>query len=93
MSSCEGYPISDEDFDYDDNYDTFRETGVESGVQLGTVLPLEGSLADSVLFKNADWHEWDGGKAGGWPVRCTRNIVLVSSVAVMESSRTTYAVQ
>ncbi|CAM9886896.1 unnamed protein product, partial [Hapterophycus canaliculatus] len=38
------------------------------GVQLGTVLPLEGSLAETVLFKNADWHEWDGGKAGGWPV-------------------------
>ncbi|CAN0256705.1 unnamed protein product, partial [Ectocarpus sp. 12 AP-2014] len=40
----------------------------ETGVQLGTVLPLEGSLADSVLFKNVDWHDWDGGKAGGWPV-------------------------
>ncbi|CAM9865841.1 unnamed protein product [Pylaiella littoralis] len=60
-------PVTDEDFD-DDDYDTFRETGEESGVQLGTVLPLEGPLADSVLFKNVDWHEWDGGKAGGWPV-------------------------
>lgn len=75
-SCCEVGPVTDEDFD-DDDYDTFRETGEESGVQLGTVLPLEGSLADSVLFKNVDWHEWDGGKAGGWPVRCMRYDVRI----------------
>lgn len=58
----------DDDFDDDDEYENYH-TGEESGVQLGTVRPLEGSLAETVLFKDADWHEWDGGKAGGWPVR------------------------
>ncbi|CAM9111042.1 unnamed protein product [Ectocarpus sp. 13 AM-2016] len=61
--------VEDDDFDdYEDEYESFQGAGEESGVQLGTVLPLEGSLADSVLFKNVDWHDWDGGKAGGWPV-------------------------
>ncbi len=66
---CEGGAFADEDSE-DEDYDSFDEhdTDEESGVQLGTVLPLEGSLVDSVLFKNVDWHEWDGGKAGGWPV-------------------------
>ena len=68
---CEGGAYADEDFD-DDDYDSFDDGDEESGVQLGTVVPLEGSLADSVLFKNVDWHEWDGGKAGGWPVRLRR---------------------
>lgn len=69
--SGEGDPVAEDDFDedYDDDYDSFHQADEESGVQLGTVLPLEGSRADSVLFKNVDWHEWDGGKAGGWPVR------------------------
>lgn len=63
-------PVGEDDFDddFDDDYDSFRHTDEESGVQLGTVLPLEGSQADRVLFKNVDWHDWDGGKAGGWPV-------------------------
>lgn len=66
----EGDPVADDDLDddYDDEYDSFHQADEESGVQLGTVLPLEGTQADSVLFKNTDWHEWDGGKAGGWPV-------------------------
>lgn len=57
------------DSDSDDE-DMFNYTAGESGVQLGTVIPLEGS-PDRVLFKNVDWHDWDGGKAGGWPVRRT----------------------
>lgn len=66
-----GGPVAEDNFDddYEDDYDSFHQADEESGVQLGTVLPLEGSQADSVLFRNVDWHEWDGGKAGGWPVR------------------------
>lgn len=56
------------DDDSDDDEDIFDYATEESGVQLGTVVPLEGSQ-DRVLFKNVDWHDWDGGKAGGWPVR------------------------
>eukprot|EP00752_Nemacystus_decipiens_P006360 g5734.t1 len=65
-----GGPVAVDDFDddYDDDYDSFNPADDESGVQLGTVAPLEGSRADSILFKSVDWHEWDGGKAGGWPV-------------------------
>ena len=58
------------DDDSDDDEDIFNYAAGEGGVQLGTVIPLEGS-PDRVLFKNVDWHDWDGGKAGGWPVRRT----------------------
>lgn len=50
----------DEDFDDDEMFE-------ESEVQLGTVVPLAGP-PESLLFKDVDWHRWDGGKAGGWPV-------------------------
>lgn len=56
-----GAPEEDEDFDDDEIFE-------ESGVQLGTVVPLT-EPPGSLLFKNVDWHRWDGGKAGGWPVR------------------------
>lgn len=78
-------PAEDDDFDdYDDEYESFQGAGEETGVQLGTVLALEGSLADSVLFKNVDWHDWDGGKAGGWPVRYSivKDVRLLASVGV-----------
>ncbi|CAM9264410.1 unnamed protein product [Laminaria digitata] len=55
------------DDDSDEDEDIFAYANGQSGVQLGTVVPLEGSQ-DRVLFKNVDWHDWDGGKAGGWPV-------------------------
>ena len=54
----------------DDDEDLLNYAVGESWVQLGTVVPLEGSQ-DRVLFQNIDWHDWDGGKAGGWPVRRT----------------------
>lgn len=53
--------------DFDDD-DTLEDSSDESGVQLGTVVAIEGP-PETVLFRNTDWHGWDGGKAGGWPVR------------------------
>lgn len=80
MLCCkDGNGIEDEDEDYD-----LDEQGMdgESGVQLGTVVPFEGPTGE-LLFKNIDWHGWDGGKAGGWPVRsicilyCTAGAVVL----------------
>lgn len=62
------------DDDSDEDEDVFAYANGQSGVQLGTVVPLEGSQ-DRVLFKNVDWHDWDGGKAGGWPVRRTPTLL------------------
>lgn len=65
--SCEGdldgNGVEDDDFDDD--------IAEEGGVQLGVIAPIEGP-PDKILFKNIDWHGWDGGKAGGWPVSCFR---------------------
>lgn len=55
-----------EEDDDDDDYDL--DEACESGVQLGMVVEWEAS-ARQLLFTNTDWHDWDGGKAGGWPVR------------------------
>ncbi|CAM9427906.1 unnamed protein product, partial [Choristocarpus tenellus] len=47
-------------------------------VQLGIAIPLE-IPQEEILFRKVDWHSWDGGKAGGWPVRlCERWICLIS---------------
>lgn len=48
--------------------DSLEDPDQESGVQLGVVVPCEASTSN-LLFKAIDWHDWDGGKAGGWPVR------------------------
>lgn len=54
----------DEDFDDEENFEDAEE---ESGIQLGMVVPCEGR-EKTLLFRDIDWHDWDGGKAGGWPV-------------------------
>lgn len=54
----------DEDFDDEESFEDAEE---ESGVQLGMVVPCEGR-EKTLLFRDIDWHDWDGGKAGGWPV-------------------------
>lgn len=74
-----------DDFDDDDSFgDGDSATADESGVQLGTVVPLEGP-PESVLFRNVDWHDWDGGKAGGWPVRwkCWHNMHYICERLVL----------
>lgn len=76
------------DDDSDDDDDIFDYATEESGVQLGTVVPLEGSQ-DRVLFKNVDWHDWDGGKAGGWPVR--RSPTHYNSIIVTAAMRPQWA--
>ena len=84
--SCLGYTESEnahgktdaESDNYSEDSEDIDYAAGESGVQLGTVVPLEGPQA-RVLFKNVDWHDWDGGKAGGWPVRLTLTLTLLLS--------------
>lgn len=66
--SCEdgrGYGGAEDD-DFEDDT-SVHEIAEEGGVQLGVIAPVEGP-SEKILFKNIDWHDWDGGKAGGWPV-------------------------
>ena len=45
------------------------EEGTEGGkisIQLGFVEAAEDT--SKLLFRDADWRNWDGGKVGGWPV-------------------------
>ncbi|CAM9789059.1 unnamed protein product [Discosporangium mesarthrocarpum] len=56
--------------DGNDSYesdDSGDEAGGEDSIQLGIVVPLE-VPQEELLFRTSDWHSWDGGKAGGWPV-------------------------
>lgn len=68
-----GHAGEDGDEDFDD--ENINDTDQESRVQLGMIVSCEG-ISNSLLFKNINWHDWDGGKAGGWPVRACCPVFL-----------------
>lgn len=50
-------------------------------IQLGFVEALDDAPRPPVLFEDADWRNWDGGKVGGKPVRVIA--LSVSSVLIV----------
>lgn len=56
----------DSDSDSDDSDD---KGGFD--VQLGFAEPMEPEDAMRLLFRDPNWHDWDGGKIGGKPVRAS----------------------
>lgn len=74
---CEG-DVGCSDVEDDDDFDD--DIAEEGRVQLGVVVPIEGP-PEKILFKNVDWHDWDGGKAGGWPVSCVQTCIELNQIS------------